>query len=808
MIAKQFLRSLLRDRQFTILNVLGLALGISISLILILILRNDFGYDKFHTNHKKIYRLGGYYKTDLFDSHWAGTPRELGVVLKEEIPEIEKIARLAVWGKTRVTALELSSPKTFDEELLVFTDSTFFDIFSHNFVRGSSTTSLKELRSAVLTESTAKKYFGDDDPIGRLLSVTYTGSAPWKVTGVIKDLPENSHIKLTVLLGGLMEKEREGYIENGQYTSEAFWNPDVYTYLMMPDGFDPAIFPSKFKVVYDKYYDSFGKKIGGHYTPVLEPLADLHFFSSLEGDAMPTGGIEYVYAILGVGVLIVILACINYMNLATAKSMSRAREIGMKKTLGSTKINLSIAIICESIFTAMISLVIALIEVNLITTSSWLTDVIGRNLTLFNEDTILILLAAISLTLLIGLLSGIYPALYLSRIPVLTAIKGTFRNSNSSLGFRKILIGVQLSISTFVITCTFFIQDQIHFVRNKSLGFNKENVLVLPIQDTIVTRQINAIRTELLQEPGVMATSTAQNVLGMDVSLGDAVKVESGNEMKEQIVSIVYVGDNYLETLGISVLEGRDFAPQTDDAKNNYYLINEAGAKQFGWDGKAIGKKVSSYNGEVTGEIIGVVRDFNYQSLRQNIDPLLIVREQKSNGYLHVRIAAGDQRTTVESIIEKWKTYHGGAMTDFFFLDDKFNELYRSDEIQAKLLSTLSVVSIFVSMLGLVGLSTFNATQRNKEIGIRKILGADKTSIAVLLSKDMLIVMLIASIVTIPLSFFAMSDWMSQFQYKVDVDLVAILTIILSSVVVVFAIIVVKSLKSMAANPADVLRNN
>ena len=804
----RLLRSLLREKQFTVLNVLGLALGISISIILVLILLNDFGYDKFHKHHKKIYRLGGHYKTDLFDSHWAATPRELNAVLKEEIPDVEKIVRLAVWSKTRVSTLELSNDKAFDEEMLVFTDSTFFDMFSHDFIAGSPSTSLKARRSVVLTESTAKKYFGDRDPINKLLSVTYTGSAPWKVTGVIKDLPENSHIKFTVLLGGLLEKEREGYIENGQYTSEAFWNPDIYTYLMMPDGFDPGRFPSMFAVVYDKYYSSFGKKIGGNYTPVLEPLTDLHFFSSLEGDPMPTGNIKYVYAILGVGILIVILACINYMNLATAKSMSRAREIGMKKTLGSTRINLSIAVIFESIFTAMISLVIALVVVNLINTSPWFSEVIGRKLSLFNDDIFSVLMAAVSLTLLIGLLSGIYPALYLSRIPVLTAINGTFRNSNSSVVFRKLLIGVQLSISTFVITCTFFIQDQIEFVRNKSLGFNKENVLVLPIQDTLVARQINAIRTELIQEPGVLATSTAQNVLGMDVSLGDAVRVESGNEMKEQTLNIVYVGDNYLETLGISLLEGRDFEQQSNDTKKIYYLVNEAGVKLFGWEGKAIGKKVTSYNGKITGEIIGVVKDFNYQSLRQGIDPLLIVREQRSNGYLHVRIAAGDQRTTIESIIQKWKTYHGGAMTDFFFLDDKFNELYKSDEIQAKLLSGLSLVSIFVSLLGLVGLSTFNATQRNKEIGIRKILGADKANIAVLLSKDILIVMVVASIITMPLSYFAVSDWMSDFQYKVGVDLVAIAVIILSAVAAVFTVITVQSLKSMVANPADVLRSN
>jgi putative ABC transport system permease protein len=558
-------------------------------------------------------------------------------------------------------------------------------------------------------------------------------------------------------------------------------------------------------VVYDKYYSSFGTKIGGSYTPVLEPLEDLHFFSTLEGDVMPVGNINYVYAIMAVGILIVLLACINYMNLATAKSMSRAREIGMKKTLGSTKASLSARIIGESIFTAMLALVVALVIVNLVITSPSFSQITDRKLILFSNDSFFIFIVATGLTLLIGVLSGIYPALYLSRIPILTAINGTFRNSHSSIVFRKLLIGTQLAISTFVITCTFFIQDQISFVRNKSLGFNKENVLILPVQDTIVTRQMNAIQNELSKLPGVIATTTAENVIGLDVSAGNPLKVENGDGMKDQMFNIIYVGDNYLETLGIGLVEGRDFKEANADKG---FLINETGVRQLGWQGNAIGKKITSFDGRNGGEIIGVVKDFNYQSLRRGIEPLLIVKVPKPNGYLHIRIAPGDQHATIGSLLRQWKSYNDGTMTDFFFLDSKFNEVYKSDEVQAKLLSILSTLSIFVSLLGLIGLSTFNAAQRIKEIGIRKILGANRTNIAMLLSKDLLITVSVASIVTIPLSFFAVSDWMSQFEHKVGVDFVAIVMIILSTIAAVFTVITIQSLKSMATNPATVLRNN
>ncbi|MBA4053305.1 MAG: hypothetical protein C0490_01195, partial [Marivirga sp.] len=394
-------RVFLKDKFFSILNILGLALGISVSIILLLILQHDLTFDQHHTNHQRIYRLGGHLQATGIDVRVARAARELGNILKEEFPEVQVVVRANNWDHTLVKYQNRSGEeKAFYEEDVIRADSTYFQMFTHKFIKGDPKTCLTDLNTLVVTESTAKRYFGDEDPLDKSLLID---NQQWKVTAVIQDPPENTHLKFDMIISRLID--REWVMDKGQIKSEAFWNPDVYTYLMMPENYDTKDFYAKFPTIFDKYYKSFGDQVGGKYTPVLEPLADIHFHSDLSSDE-PHGNIAYLYAFTGIGIFIIILACINYMNLSTAKSVNRAAEIAMKKTLGSGKPALVMTFLLESVFLSFISLTVAIGIVIIVLKTTAFNQLIGKNLTPNFQENPLLLFGSIGIALGIGIVSG------------------------------------------------------------------------------------------------------------------------------------------------------------------------------------------------------------------------------------------------------------------------------------------------------------------------------------------------------------------------------------------------------------------
>lgn len=794
------IRVFLKDKFFSVLNILGLALGIAVSIILLLILQNDLTYDKYHVNHMRIYRLGGHLTATGLEFRGSRSARELGNILKDEFPEVQMVVRANSWDHTLVKyEAPDGTEKAFYEENIIRSDSTYFQMFTHEFVFGNPLKCLTELNTLVITESIAKKYFGDDDPLNKSLIID---NAQWKVTGVIKDLPENTHLKFDIILSRLVD--REWVMENGQLKSEAFWNPDVYTYLMFPENYDTKEFYAKFPDIFNKYYKSFGDKVGGKYEPILEPLTSIHFYSDLQGDE-PHGNLAYLYAFTGIGVFIIILACINYMNLSTAKSVNRASEIAMKKTLGSGKRSLTHSFLAESILLSFVSLLLAIGIVFTVLKTTSFNHLIDKNLTPDFLGNPVLLIGSLGIALGIGIISGLYPAFYLPSIPTIKALKGSFKNRKSSHTLRRVLITAQFAISIFVVVCTLFMKDQIEFVRNKELGFNKDNVVVLPIQDTLVQNQLQGIKAELLQNPRITAATTSYNVPGMNVGGGSVMWAEGKEGMNQQAFALMFVGNDYFKTMGINLIEGRDFQQNTN-ADIDAFIVNEATVKLMGWGDQALGKKVKFFHAEKDGQVIGVVKDFNFNSLHNPVEPLLIIKAREEGGFLHLRVKGENLPETMEFIKNKWTKYDPNHPYEYFFMDQRFNEQYKADEVQHKLLSGLSYVCIFISLLGLLGLSAFTAAQRTKEIGVRKVHGASISSIIFLLYKDVMFLVLIAAVLIVPVAYYIITGWMGNFAYRTDLNYGTFVVVALMALLFAFLTVAFHSLKTARTNPVESLK--
>lgn len=799
---KFFSRVFLKDRFFSILNVSGLALGIAVSILLLLILQNDLSYDKYHVNHNRIYRLGGHLQATGIDVRLARTARELGVILQEEFPEVQAVVRANAWGRTMIKQEGKSgTEKAFYEENIVRTDSNYFQVFTHEFISGNPKTCLVDLNTLVLTETMAKKYFGDEPALDKSLLV---GNDLYKVTGIIKDVPANTHLRFDILLSQL--PRRDWALDQGQIKSEAFWNPDVYTYLLFTENYNPQEFYEKFPQIFDKYFKSFGDKVGGKYAPILEPLADIHFHSDLGSDE-PQGNIAYLYAFTGIGIFIIILACINYMNLATAKAVNRAAEIAMKKTLGSDKRSLVFSFLGESVFLSLISLVFGVIIVLIVLKATPFNQLLDKNLSADFVHNPLLLFGSIAIALGIGIISGLYPAFYLPGIPTIKALKGSFKNRKSSHVLRKVLITVQFGISIFVVVCTLFMQDQIDFVRNKELGFDKTNMLLLPIQDTLVQRQITGIKNEFLRNPRISAATTSYNVMGLNVGGNTVMWAESETGMKQQSFTLMFVGEDYLKTMGIELLSGRDFLPGPKADIEDVFIANEAVARLMGWGDEPVGKKVKFFHGERDGQVIGMVKDFNFASLHNAIEPLLIIKAREEGGFLHLKLQGENLPETMKFIEKKWAGFDPNHPYEPFFLDSRFNEQYRADEIQNTLLSGLSGICIFISLLGLLGLSAFTATQRTKEIGIRKVHGATIPHIIFLLYKDVMYLIIVAAILIAPVSYYLISGWMENFAYQTNLNYALFVFVALLALLFGFLTVAFHSLKTARTNPVNSLRS-
>jgi putative ABC transport system permease protein len=801
------LRKLAREKLYVSINIFSLALGLASFLILALYLRSELTYDQHHVNHERIYRVTAKFQQATGSGrHFAVSQIGIGPLLVKDFPQLGQQVRFR--PSTQNVLQYQDNRRQWDRIYLA--DPTAFEIFTHKVLYGDPKTALDSPYSIAISETFARHYFGNENPIGKQLS---SGAFSYAVTLVFADLPENTHLKYDALLPiSLMDVFQPGF--SNMYAN-TLGNVQLYTYLMTPPDFDPKSFGSIGVSFVDRYMKDLQARMKSTFTPILQPLTDAHFDSTLDSDLL-TGNIFYVYGFLAVAIFILLVACINYMNLATARATKRAKEVGMRKVLGASKSQLIGQFLGESLTFTAIALLLALILVEVALALTPIGALMGHEHLLAARSEPIVLLSVVLLGLIVALLSGLYPAFYLSGISPLAALTQVKRSWRTGLSMRQVLVVLQLTISVGVIACTMLMTDQMRYIKDRSLGFDTENRLIVTLRGYDVVKNLKTIKNEVLKEPGVLNAMTIGQVPGTGSGAINTPVENSASVMEPIGMFIIGVGKNFIDGLNVKVLEGRAFSEDIATDAREAVMVNESMVKRLGWD-NAIGKRFQVGPAGFA-RVIGVVEDFHYTSLHNEIGPLLITpindqfgmvpENQKAliTSSIIVVLSGQDLRATVarvKSVIAKFDPKYDAEP---IFLDDRLNELYKSETNLMKLTGIFAGICIFISIMGLFGLAAFTTEQRTKEIGIRMVLGASDSQIVIMLSKHLLPLVLIAAVPASVLSYYAIDKWLQRFAYHTDISWLTFVLATLLVTVVSLTTVVLQSLKTTQADPIKALR--
>lgn len=782
-------RNLQKDRFYSLLNIIGLTIGVTCGLLLLLYVTDELSYDKYHTNASRIYRIASQIREPDKSFGWTSTQAPVAKTLKQEYPFVENYVRFFPYGRLTFKQGE----KRFYEDDIYAVDSTVFDIFSYKFIEGDPKTALNQPGNIVLTQRIAQKIFGSQSALGQSLRTNDTTS--YKVTGVIENVPRHSHFTFNALLSASAREK----------TANDWGNFYVSSYIVLPENFDTSQLTSKFPQLYEKYMAPFFKKMGIKITYDLQPLADIHLHSKLEGES--NGDIGYVYTFSAVAFFMLLIASINYMNLATARSAKRAKEVGLRKVLGSIRGRLMAQFLTESVMMTVMALVASLILVFFLL--PYFNTVAGKEIE-FNE--LLrpqFLLIALGIVIFTGFISGSYPAFYLSSFEPAAVLKGSFNAKGGSF-FRKVLVVSQFAISLIMLICTWVVYKQLSFMQNHDLGYDREQVLTINYQDNQPRARYGALRSALLANPNIRSVATASSPTS---NIGGRIifSVETNAGLKEMAFKPMGIDQDYLKAMGMKIISGRNFSEDIPADTSNSVIINQAVVARMGWK-QPLGKKILLGNLPQNGQpappmakVVGVIKDFHQQSLYNPIDPMIIVY-RPYNAVIHIKIQPEDVEKTVAFIGEKWRETYPDRLFEYRFLDQDFESAYRADELRGRIFSAFSALTILIACLGLLGLATFTTEQRVKEIGVRKVLGASVSSVVLLLSRDFTKLVLYSFPIAIPIAWYAMSTWLQTFPYKTDISVWVFVGSCLLTLLICWSTVVYQSVKAAVRNPVKSLR--
>jgi putative ABC transport system permease protein len=750
---RSLFRNIIRSKFYTALNIAGLAAGLATAFFILIYVQDETGYDKHYLHYNRIYRIEADIAVKGDHNLYATVPFPFGPAMKTEMPEISQMTRIDPFPTTLFRYKE----NEYYENNFCLADSTVFDVFSNDFIYGNPASSLTEPNSIVLTQKTAEKYFSDKNPVGEILTSGYDET--FKVTGVIEDLPGNTHLKFDAIVS--MSTYPETY--NNSKPSR-FWKIGTYTYLLLNEKASIEDVQNKFPEFYNKYMKTLGDQFNLSFTLMTTPLHETHFRQGL-GAERPSGNKSYILIFSVVAIFILAIAAINYMNMTTARSANRAKEVGIRKVLGADKSQLIRQFIGESIILSLIALAISFLIVLLLMPD--FNNFTGKMLTLSPTDNPFIYFEMIVITLFIGLVSGSYPAFYLSSFQPAAVLKGSVSKSGRKSGrFRRLLVIIQFFIAIFMITGTLVVSAQLHFLRNKDIGFSKENVILMEITDETISPKIDAFKEELLQNTDIVAVSNSTGIPGV-MNLIHTMRIEQKTGMDERGILWAQTDYDFAKALQLQFVRGRDFDENMGTDALEAVIINETAADDFGWEGDALGKKIHfGFGQDKTGgrmmKVIGVVKDFHFKSLHNKIEPLIFFLHEKPGYYLICRVNPGTLDGSLHFIEQKWNSFGAKQPFNYKLLTESMDEMYTAEDKIAVLISLTTFITIFIALLGLLGLSSFIAEQKTKEVGLRKVHGATITDILLLLYKDFARLILIAFIVAVPVAWWRLSIWLES----------------------------------------------
>lgn len=802
------IRNVVRQKLYSTINILGLAIGVAACITILLYVKNELSYDRYHEKADRIYRVFLSATIGGNDMAIALTAPPMGAALLEEFPEVEAVTRIGYIGGYPVIR---SGDRVYSEELYTSADSTIFDVFDIPVIQGDPAIALTEPNSLVITESTAKRYFGDENPMGKMMTSDKVNER--MVTAVIEDFPHNSHFHYDFLLS---------FATDPRSRSPVWLDNNLYTYIVLKEGASAEELEAKFPDMVRKYvgpqieqalgvsFDQMGAD-GSNYEFFLQPLTDIHLRSHLDREIEVNGNITYIYIFSIIAAFILIIACINFMNLATARSMNRAKEVGVRKTLGSDRGQLIRQFLVESIILTFVAVILAVIIVQLIL--PWFNNVVGLRLAFDYGDLPLIIGGAV----LVGLLAGSYPAFFLSVFNPAIVLRGIQKASGKGSRLRAGLVIFQFTISIVLFTGTMIVKGQLDYMQEKEPGYNPENLLVVEKTDDI-GQQIEAFKQELAGQASVLEVSNSTVIPGEPPS-GESVfrmSTPAGDQM--QILAMYFTDFNFQQTFGFKMAQGRFFSEEFSTDSNSV-VINQAAVEAFGVENPVGEEMVGFFGGpdnpDVHLPIIGVVEDFHFESLHSAIRPMVIVpfgaRIFGGPGptfgrYTTLRIRSDDIAVTLSSVEDTWMGFALDQAFEYVFFEDAFNALYRNEFRTQAIASMFAVLAVFVACLGLLGLASFTAEQRTKEIGIRKVLGATVTGIFTLLSSDVLKLVVISALLSLPISWYALHNWLENFAYRVSFSLLTFIIASLVAVAIALLTITWQVMKAATVNPVTALR--
>jgi putative ABC transport system permease protein len=801
---KTAFRNLTKYKFISFINLFGLTVGLTCCLLITLYVLNELSYDRYNKNARNIYRVTRSFNNSegVVSLNLSTVSPPFGYYLPTDFPEIKKMTRLVNFGKTPTKYKE----KIFNEERIFFGDENLFDVFTVNVLKGNPKTALYDPYSAMLTEEMASKYFGNDDPLDKTIRINNQFDA--KVTGIYKAFPSNAHLHPEMLVS--FNTFRDSAIYGVENLRRNWGNNSFFTYLLMPDNFSPENMIARFPAFIDKRMT--GEEYEGQqpskFTKLgLQKLTDIHLHAHSDYEAEPNGDITRVYIFSAVALFILLIACINYMNLSTARSALRAREIGIRKVAGASRKALILQFLGESVLICFASILLA--GVLTFFALPWLNKVSGQELDFRTLTQPGIITALLLIPFIVGIVSGLYPALFMSSFQPVKTLKGLFKIDTGGISFRKALVVAQFSIGIVLIITTLIVFKQLQFIQKKSLGFDKERVLTLPYY-ALMNKQYESFRSELLQNSAFKSMTRSSRIPTGRLLDNMGASILSGDSLRPVVADIKFVSSDYdfISTFGIPMIAGRYFSREygTDTAS---FVINESSVKALGLKnaGEAIGKDFKY--GNQRGRIIGVVNDFHFESMHQAIVPMIFLMFPPSRPYynnLSIKITGGNISSSLAHLEKTWKRFYPETPVEYTFLDDNFDKLYESEQRQATLVTGFACIAIFIACLGLFGLSAFAISQRIKEIGIRKVLGANVNTIVALLSKDFLKLVGIAAILAFPVAWYFMNNWLQDFAYRISMPWWVFIVSGTAAALIALLTISIQAIRAAVANPVKSLR--